>query len=182
MFNRLIHYTLVGLTTLILTILFAAKVFAQGYVLPYPGFMPGHPFYKISNFIDQLQEWWSFGSFAKFKYHLAMADKKLIEAKTLFEYKQYLLASQALPQYESHLRKVSFHLRQAQNESKDISEKRIVFGKAITKHKEVLEQLEKELPENFLWVPEKAQPQTIEIKRILERKIEIGRELEKEWD
>lgn len=174
------HHTLVGLTTLILTILFTAKVFAQGYVLPYPGFMPGHPLYKISEIVSQAQEWWSFGSFAKFKYHLAMADKKLIEAKTLFEYKQYLLASQALPQYEDHLRKTNFYLRRAENEDKNISEKRIVFEKAIAKHREVLMRLRQELPENFLWVPEKAQPQTIEIKRILEKELEVGRELEAE--
>lgn len=179
MSGRLIHYIVFILIIFLLILYLPNKVFAEDYVLPYPGFMPGHPLYKVSELIDHIQKWWSFGSFSKFKYHLGMADKKLVEAKTLFEYKQYLLASQTLPQYESHLRKVNFYLRQAQNEGKNISEKRIVFGNAIARHKEIFQGMEKELPENFLWTPEKAESQTIEIKKILEEIIKVGGEFER---
>lgn len=155
-------------------ILFPSRVWAQEYVLPYPSFMPGHPFYNIQNFIDTIQEFYSFGSFSKFKYHLGMADKKLVEAKTLFEYRQYLLASQALPQYESHLRRANYYLGQAKNEGKNISQKSKILKNATAKHRQVLERLEKELPEQFLWQPEKDKPQVIEIKKILNEAAKVS--------
>lgn len=162
----------------LLCFLFTAKdVFAQEYVLPYPGFMPGHPLYKISNAVDKIQEWWSFGNFAKFTYHMNMADKKLVETKTLFEYKQYLLASQALEQHEKHLKKTSFFLDQAKTEGKNISQKKEIFKSAITKYKIILELLRQELPEIFYWKPEKDKPQIIGIKALIEDSIKLGREL-----
>ena len=69
---------------------------AVDYVLPYPSYMPGNPMYKIRQILERAQEYWYFGDMAKVKYHLKMADKYLVEAKTLFEYKQYLLAVDAL--------------------------------------------------------------------------------------
>lgn len=178
MYIKLVYYILVSLVFIQMSFFVASGVWAQEYVLPYPSFMPGHPFYKVQNIVDKIQEFYSFGSFAKFKYHLEMADKNLVEAKVLFEYKQYLLASQVLPQYEDNLRKAGYYLGKAKNEGKNISGKEVIFKKAITKHKEVLMRLKQELPESFLWVPEKAQPRTIEIKRILERNLETGRKLE----
>lgn len=148
-----------------------APALAQEYVLPYPGFMPGHPLYKVSQIIDQIQEWWSFGSFSKFKYHLASADKKLIEAKTLFEYKQYLLASQAINSYVHHLDNASYYLNQAGNENKNITDKKMVFSAARAKHLEILQQLKTNLPAEFLWLPEKAKPQPLKIRELIESAI-----------
>lgn len=154
-------------------------VFAQAeYVLPYPSFMPGHPLYKASSLVDKLQEWWSFGSLAKFKYHLDMADKKLVEAKTLFEYKQYLLAVNAIEAYEYHLRRANNFLGEARIEGKDISQKKAIFKSAIAKHREILERLKEENPKEFFWKPEKEKPQTIEIENILNGAIELGKECE----
>ena len=92
--------------TLLLYFFPVIGAFAQGdYVLPYPGAMPGNRLYTISKIVDYIQSWWSFGNLSQFTYQLSMADKKLVEAKTLFEYKQYLLASDGLARYQSHLKK-----------------------------------------------------------------------------
>jgi len=66
------------------------------YVLPYPSAMPGNKLYRIMRIIDELKKPLYFGSITRYKYHLSLADKYLVEAKTLFEYKQYLLAVDAL--------------------------------------------------------------------------------------
>lgn len=154
------------------------KTFAQEYVLPYPGFMPGHPLYKVSELIDNMQEWWSFGSFAQFKYQLGLADKKLVEAKTLFEYKQYLLASQALSDYEKYLTKAGFYLNRAAEENKNVTEKKRLFRSAISRHKELFERLNQDLPASFLWQPEKSESRKIEIREIISGAIKSGKELD----
>jgi len=154
-----------------------ASAFAQEYVLPYPGFMPGHSLYKISNIVDKLQEWWSFGDFTKFHYHLNAADKKLVEAKILFEYKQFLLASESLQIYEKHLKLANNYLSTAVANGKNISQNRRLFTSAILKHSEVLEKLKLNLPERFLWSPEKESSKMIEIRIILTDAINLGEKL-----
>lgn len=150
--------------------------FAQEYVLPYPGYMPGNALYNLSSLIDRIEEYWSIGSFSKFSHHLKMADKKLVEAKTLFEYKQYLLASNAISSYELHLGLANTALDQAQREGKNISEKRRLFKSAISKHRSILENLREELPAEFLWQPEKEIPQILVIREILEQALRRGEE------
>lgn len=176
MYSKLVYYTLLGLILFSLFFLSQARVLAQDYVLPYPGFMPGHSLYEISEVVDKLQEWWSFGNLAKFKHHLAVSDKKLIEAKTLAEYKQYLLAVKAIGSYEHHLLYANKSLSDAQNESKDISQKRTVFKSAISKHREVFERLKSEHPKEVFWNPEKGESKTIEMEKIINRAIELGKE------
>lgn len=177
MYSRLVHYTITIFFITFLLFSFApSKVLAQDYVLPYPGLMPGHPLYKASEIVDKLQEWWGFGNFAKFKHHLELSDKKLIEAKTLAEYKQYLLAVEAIEIYEYHLRLANDFLGEAQNEGKDISEKQAIFKNAIAKHREILERLRSEHPKEIFWNPEKDESQTIELEKVLNRAIELGKE------
>lgn len=151
----------------------------EGYVLPYPSFMPGHPFYKFFSYFEKVKEIWSFGSFAKFTYNLSMADKKLVEAKTLFEYKQYLFASYALSQYKEYLISAHRSLRNAVLERKNISQKQKILKNAIAKHNTVLEKVKSEEPESFIWQPEKSQPQVIKIRELINQAIAAG-EAEKE--
>ena len=68
-------------------------MFAESqYVLPYPSAMPGSFLYKLNLVQEEILRYWYFGDFGQFKYNLGLSDKYLVEAKTLFEYKQYLLA------------------------------------------------------------------------------------------
>src|SRR3989344_6985672 len=83
----------------------SVRVFAQSdYVLPYPSQMPGNKFYTINQVIEKVSYFWYFGSFGQFKYNLKKADKYLVEAKTLFEYKQFLLGYQALKKSDGHFK------------------------------------------------------------------------------
>lgn len=179
MYSKLIYYTLVNLLALYFFLLAAtSQVLAEEYVLPYPSFMPGHPLYKIQTMIDKVQEFYSFGNFAKFKYHLEMADKKLVETKTLFEYKQYLLAASALEKSDEHFSKTSVFLAKARKEGKDLREKRHLLILAAKKHKEVLEKTQLVVPPEFNWQPEKREATLIRIKSLIEDSIKIRQQAE----
>jgi hypothetical protein len=152
--------------------LLVALVFSA-YVLPYPGFMPGNKIYRLKQIADFIGQYWAFGSLTRHKYELGLADKKLIEAKTLFEYDQYPLAISALSDSSLHFQQAGNYLTQAEKEGKDITQKGILFKSAAQKHIEVLKQLELNLPENFLWQPEKESSTSLNIKDTLEVAIKI---------
>ena len=140
-------------------LLIIPEALASGYVLPYPSYLPGHKLYRIHQVWEKVQEYWYFGNLGKFKYHLKMADKYLVEAKTLFEYDQYLLAVRALEKSNSHWQQI------------DASQKKEIFQAAASKHQEVLEKLVHELPEEFIWQPEKEMPARLEIRKEIEKAI-----------
>ena len=143
------------------------------YVLPYPGLMPGNKFYRLEQVADRLGQFWAFGNFSRHKYELNLADKKLVEAKVLFEYQQYPLALQALENSNQHFQKAKAYLGRASKEGKDISQKAINLKAAAEKHKEILGSLENFLPEKFLWQPEKKEATELDLKSTLEEAIKI---------
>lgn len=145
----------------------------SSYVLPYPSFMPGHTLYKIDLLKDEILRYWYFGSFGQFKYNLKQTDKYLVEAKTLFEYKQYLLAVYALEKSDLYYNKLLHNLLNARKEKKDISQSLTIFKNASLKHVEILEKIKNEIPENFVWLPEKKRPTELNLKEIFNESISI---------
>jgi hypothetical protein len=129
---------------------------ANGYVLPYPSFMPGNKLYKVSQVFDIVGNYWNWGSIAQAKYHLALADKYLVESKTLFEYNQYLLAVKALNHSNGEVQKVLPFINNGTKEGKDMSLLRTIFSSALDKHIEVLGFLKTIVPKTYTWQPEKA--------------------------
>lgn len=178
MYNKLVYYTLVIFIFIQLFFPLAGSALAQEYVLPYPSFMPGHPFYKFRLVLERVQEIWSFGNFSKFSYSLRQSDKYLIEAKTLFEYNQYLLATKALEKSNEYFAKTSVFLEAARREGKDTREKTMLLMQAANKHKEVLGELISVVPVEFNWQPEKREATVLRIKSALEESIKIRRNIE----
>lgn len=138
------------------------------YVLPYPSFMPGSPFYKISNVLDSLKNYWSWGNVAQTKYRMSLADKYLVEAKTLFEYRQYLLGAKALTQSDQEFSKITTYLIGAKLEGVDISNLVATVRDEARVHSSVLNSLAREVPQTFTWAPEKAKPTDIRLQKMLE--------------
>src|SRR5258706_14601839 len=124
------------------------------YVLPYPSYMPGNKLYKVSKIIEIFEKWWYWGSISQTKYYMQLADKYLVEAKTLFEYKQYLLALEALHKSDMYINKVPFFIHKAQGEQKDISELELSYKAELAVQREALQKLVSELPVEFTWTPE----------------------------
>lgn len=146
------------------------------YVLPYPSAMPGNKLYTITRIVDGIKKYWSFGNLAKERYHRALADKYLVQAKVLFEYKQYLLASQALEESNNQFTKVSQYLMDAYGEEKDISKELETFTDAANKHIEVLVNTKSVLPNSFDWIPEKEDATNLKIGDRIKSSIELRQE------
>ena len=162
--NLLTFFVLV----LLLIFVFRAPVFAQSnYVLPYPSSMPGSLLYKIHLAYENVSKYWYFGDFGKFDYNLKMTDKYLIEAKTLFEYKQYLLGYNALKKSDLYFVSIMPNLARAEKNGKNILKKKTAFNEALRKHIEVLEKMELETPDTFVWQPEKELPTTLSIQKAI---------------
>lgn len=143
------------------------------YVLPYPSTMPGSIFYRLNLIKETVQRFWYFGDFGKFTYNLKISDKYLVEAKTLFEYKQYLLALSSLNKSDEHFRQTLKFINSAKKANKDIEKNRKLLSEAALKHIEVLGKLEGDLPESVVWSPEKSAPKNLLIKDAIENSKKI---------
>lgn len=166
-----------------LFLLFAAIIFltsfttksfaASSYVLPYPGAMPGSSLYKPHLLLEKLLQYWYFGNLGQFTYNLKESDKYLVEAKTLFEYNQYLLGYKALLKSDDYFIKTLPDLNNAKLEGKNIEQNRLLLSSAANKHMEVLQKLENEVPKTFNWQPEKSFSSILNLESSLEQSIKI---------
>ena len=149
-------------------IIFASPTFAESdYVLPYPSSMPGGLSYKFHLIYESISKYWYFGDFGQFNYNLKMADKYLVEAKILFDYKQYLLAVKSLQRSDYYFINILPSIARAESKGKNINQKKIILKEAAEKHIEVLENVEKNIPETFIWRPEKSQPTILYLKKTI---------------
>lgn len=148
-------------------------VFAQSnYVLPYPSYMPGSPLYKLHRGWEIISKYWYFGNFSQFVYNLKLSDKYLVEAKTLFEYKQYLFAYGALKKSDEYFDKAFLFLDKARGEGKNTEKKEVLFREAAQKHIEVIQKIKQSVPETFMWKPEKEKETLLSIWEKLDKAIE----------
>ncbi len=171
------HYSRI-LTIIFLVMFFLKPVYANSsYVLPYPSAMPGSIFYKLNLIQEEILKYWYFGDFGQFKYNLSQSDKYLVEAKTLFDYKQYLLAYQALQKSNNYFKKVEPAILEAKKNGKDIDDKKGLLREAAKKHIEELGRLKNILPSTFDWRPEKKEPQTLNLQGTLENSIKIRQQV-----
>ena len=137
------------------------SVQAVDYVLPYPSYMPGNPMYKIRQILERAQEYWYFGDMAKVKYHLKMADKYLVEAKTLFEYGQIRLAVESLDKSNYHFSNAVLYEDDVVQDKKDSGEQMQELKNAAEKHTSVIKVLDQELPDTVEWQEEKKEKEEI---------------------
>lgn len=167
---------------IILFFLSTYKVFAAGstYVLPYPSEMPGSKWYFLYQVVERIEKDWYFGDFASFEYNLKYADKYLVEAKTLFEYDQYLLGQQAIKKSDAYFIKTHRSLEKAKLEGKNITEKEHILKEAVIKHSMVLEQLKIHVPKEFLWEPEKEKSTPLFLWEQIDHAVAIRRRVNEE--
>ena len=159
---------------IILFLLFPQVSLAQSnYVLPYPSGMPGSLSYKFHLLYENASRYWYFGDFGKFHYNLKQSDKYLVEAKTLFEYKQYLLAHKALLKSDLYFKNLKPILTKAKEHGKDTSEKNVLLAFASEKHIEILTKLRIEVPQVFEWKPEGKKPKNLKLMESLGESIMI---------
>lgn len=151
-----------------LFILVSDSYASTDYILPYPAAMPGNPLYKVSLISEKLKKYWYFGDYGSFKYNLAYADKYLVEAKTLFEYKQYLLAYNALQKSNTYFKDAGSSIISARSNKKSTSNIESIYKEASKKHREVLQKIQSEVPDTFLWTPENEKEQYLQIHKLIQ--------------
>ncbi len=145
---------------------------SASYVLPYPSYMPGNKLYRISRAVDDIKKYWYFGSIAKTKYYLSLSDKYLVEAKTLFEYKQYVLALDALDRSNNYAHRLSLLIVLSKQKHNDISSMIPIIQEYIIVHESILHTLRNQLPAEMLWQPEKQSPVLLPLHKSIDAAIE----------
>lgn len=148
---------------------------SSAYVLPYPSSMPGSTFYEPRLIFDLAMKYWYFGDFGQFKYNLKQSDKYLVEARTLFEYKQYFLGYKALILSDRSFKDVKPALLNASRDGKNILDKNDLLKSASEKHVEELEKIKKMVPEEFDWTPEKSRPIKLNLWALVNNSINLRR-------
>lgn len=166
---------LIAVTAFFLSIISPSFAFST-YVLPYPSSMPGSSIYKLHFIYEKLSKYKYFGDFGRFKYNLKYADKYLVEAKTLFEYNQYLLGYQALEKSNNYFGKINPALQTASTRGKNISEKKTILSQAAGEHIEILESIKSNTPAIFNWQPERSSPTVLNIHELIEKSIMIRKD------
>lgn len=136
---------------------------AAEYVLPYPSYMPGNMLYTVSHWIDTVQKYWHFGDIAGLKYNRTMSDKYLIEAKTLFEYKQYKLAVSALQKSNEHFTDALVYLIDVNASGKDNGEQAAILRQSADQHNKVIAALDESLPDTIVWNEEQKESEELSL-------------------
>lgn len=106
---------------------------------------------------------WTFGDFGQFTYNLKESDKYLVEAKTLFDYNQYLLGYQALIKSDNYFRKIEPHIIAAKKHGKNIQAEAATLKEAEEKHIGELTKMKMNVPQIFNWQPEKSKSTNLEL-------------------
>lgn len=148
---------------------------SSSYVLPYPGHMPGNKLYIVDQAIDKVQHFLSFGNISQFKQHLAVSDRYLVEAKTLFEYKQYKLAMTSLQKSDENFVKLYPLLKKSQKQGVNTEDKEKLLTEASVRHREVLIELLLKTPSEFTWEDERSQPVKLQIHKKINNSIKLHR-------
>lgn len=151
----------IGVISLLLMAIFVRSAHASNYVMPYPSYMPGHKLYKLHQIWETVQEYWHFGDLSKEKFHREMADKYIVEAKTLFDYGQHKLAVEALIKSNDHFARAILYLMDITHEKKDNGESKQLLLQSRDKHVELITLLDDALPDEIDWQEEKKENQKL---------------------
>lgn len=164
----------VFLIVLFISLCFLQPVFAQSnHVLPYPSSMPGSLPYGIHLVYEAASRYWYFGDYGQFDYNLKLSDKYLVEAKTLFEYKQYLLGHKALEKSDHYFVNILPNLTKAEKNGKNTLRRKVIFREAAQKHTEILRNIANTIPSIFVWKPEESIPTTLDFKKAINESVSL---------
>jgi hypothetical protein len=143
------------------------------YTLPYPSYMPGHRLYTAQVIWDRAMEWWYFGDIAKTKYHLELSDRTLVQARTLFDYKQYLLATESLSASNIHFISAVLYASDVESSHKDGGLLLAILRNAADTHTKLLDNLAQNYTEDITWSSERQEPVLLPVPFLLRQSLII---------
>ncbi|MFH0749600.1 MAG: hypothetical protein V1917_01625 [Candidatus Gottesmanbacteria bacterium] len=135
--------------------------------------MPGNKLYQVSRLIERIKKYWSWGMLAQTKYQLSLSDKYLVEAKTLFEYRQYLLGVSALQRSNDAFDVLPALVTASKKEGKSIVNMAKIIADAGMEHERVLEEMKMKVPGSFTWSPEQERSTELSLHSLVQKAIEL---------
>lgn len=162
---------------LLIVIITSPRVVLASYMLPYPSFMPGNKLYPIMRLLDETKRYWYWGTIGNIKYYMMLSDKDLVEAKTLFEYKQYFLALDALDRSNKNIHRLRSLVLLSEREKKDISLLLPVIQEDMLVHQSILNTLRNQLPMEILWQPEKQSSVLLPLHELISAALEVRKNI-----
>lgn len=149
------------------------------YMLPYPSVMPGNKIYKVMKLVDSAKKYWYWGSIASASYHRELADKFLVEAKTLMEYQQYLLGVDALRRSDEQVQQILPYIKRGKSEGKDMSLQQQKVIEQMIEHERVIVLMKSSVPSETVWTPEKTAATALPLHALLQNAYDIRMEIQK---
>ena len=137
---------------LIITMIFTPVVFAQeaspaaktkpvAYTLPYPGMLPGNPFYFLKTFRDMLLGFFISDPLKKAEFELLQSDKALASSLALYDKGEFALASQSLTNSITTFEQAIQRTKDAKDEGIRVDDFVATLTLANKKHEEVISNL-----------------------------------------
>lgn len=123
------------------------QMYEVAYDLPYPGLLPDHPLYFLKAARDRMLDILTFDSLKKAQLYLLYSDKRAYSAKFLAEKGRNDLAITALSKAEKYALKIPPLFKKSKNKSKKEFLEKVKTSNL--KHKEIIENLLKELPQGY---------------------------------
>jgi hypothetical protein len=110
------------------------------YELPYPGILPGSPFYTLKVIKDGINDLLISDPKRKSNFYLLQADKRLSASIILFENGQDELGSKTLSKSLDYLEKSLEKMEEAKKEQREVLD---IFGKLANSTDKQIEEIEK---------------------------------------
>lgn len=113
------------------------------YQLPYPGLLPGNPFYVLKTIRDRIISFLIADSLKKAEFDLLQADKRLSTAIALVKDKKEALAESTISKGENYFEEGIVQLVEARKQGINTDNLTRRYKEAAEKHIEVLQSLSK---------------------------------------
>lgn len=118
---------------------------AVGYQLPYPGLLPGHPFYQLKIFRDKLMSILISNPVKKAEFDLLQSDKRFEAAHVLVLKGKIDVAKNTLSKAQNYFEEAIDKAADARKEGMDIHALATRLALADEKHREVLKTMEEKV-------------------------------------
>jgi len=113
------------------------------YALPYPGILPGHPFYFLKTLRDNVMDFLISNPLKKGEFDLLQADKNMAAVQALAPTKNNPVVLETLGKAEDYFAKAILKAQEANKQGLDMSDLVARLSVANLKHQEVMKDLVK---------------------------------------
>lgn len=112
-----------------------------------PGLLPNHPLYFLKTWSENIQTFFTFGQVNRANRHLALAEKRLAEAKSLMAQGETELAQKIMNRYQEQFAHAFTFAQQAKEKGQNSDEIMAKIAENTLRHQAVLTRVYEQVPE-----------------------------------